>query len=214
MALCNSGAMSLGGDTIGRSVNCELGLSGTAEISMDDAAVRGLAGVPSGEIAMDDFYGASSGPSAFGEEFGGGYYLGTIAAAGSNYYIIVSPSSGNASCCYGAATSDGVGCERCDGYGNTYDHLNSAPHPAGFFAGSSTINGCTDWYLPAVCELRCAYCNCNCAPAGHGLCNAETWSSTESGDFTCDARTWQVTFQSISRKSITRCVRIARREAY
>ena len=214
MPLCNSGAMSLGGDTLGRSVNCELGLSGTAQISMDDADVRGLAGVASGEISMDDFYGASSGPTTFGEEFGGGYYMGTIAAAGSNYYLIVSPSSGKASHCYGAATGDGVGCERCDGYRNTYDYLNSSPHPAGFFAGSSTINSCTDWYLPAVCEMRCAYCNKTCLPAGHEFNNLETWTSTESGDFTCDARTWQNTGQSISRKTVTRCVRIFRRESF
>ena len=31
-------------------VNVELGLSGTAQIGMDDAAVRGLFGIASGEI--------------------------------------------------------------------------------------------------------------------------------------------------------------------
>jgi hypothetical protein len=41
-------------------VNVELGNSGTAQIGMNDAAVRALFGIPSGEIEMSDGYGKSS----------------------------------------------------------------------------------------------------------------------------------------------------------
>lgn len=41
-------------------VNVELGNSGTAQIGMNDAAVRGLFGVASGEIKMSDGYGKSN----------------------------------------------------------------------------------------------------------------------------------------------------------
>ena len=41
-------------------VNVELGNSGTAQIDMNSAAVRGLFGVASGQISMSDGYGKAS----------------------------------------------------------------------------------------------------------------------------------------------------------
>jgi hypothetical protein len=61
MALNASGPISLAGSTTGQSIAVELGLSPTAQISLNDAAVRGLAGVPSGAIVMPtNFYGKSN----------------------------------------------------------------------------------------------------------------------------------------------------------
>ena len=54
MALPASGAISL------NNVNVELGLSGTAAITMNDSAVRSLAGVPSGQISMSNLQGKSA----------------------------------------------------------------------------------------------------------------------------------------------------------
>lgn len=54
MALPSSGAISL------NDVNVELGNSGTAQIDMGSAAVRGLFGVASGAISMSNGYGKSS----------------------------------------------------------------------------------------------------------------------------------------------------------
>jgi hypothetical protein len=54
MALPSSGQITL------NQVNVELGNSGTAEISMGSAAVRGLFGVASGEIEMSDGYGKAN----------------------------------------------------------------------------------------------------------------------------------------------------------
>tara|TARA_B110001469_G_C9580145_1_gene287722 strand:- start:11 stop:577 length:567 start_codon:yes stop_codon:yes gene_type:complete len=60
MTLASSGTMSIGGSTATRSINLELGLSATATSNMNSAALRGLAGVSSGAIAMSNFYGKSS----------------------------------------------------------------------------------------------------------------------------------------------------------
>ena len=54
MALPSSGQITL------NQVNVELGLSGTAQIGMNDSAVRGLFDVASGEIEMSDGYGKSN----------------------------------------------------------------------------------------------------------------------------------------------------------
>jgi hypothetical protein len=61
MALNASGPISLAGTTAGESIQIENGGNGTTEISLNDAAVRTLAGVPSGVIIMPtDFYGKSN----------------------------------------------------------------------------------------------------------------------------------------------------------
>ena len=60
MALNASGVISLGGSTIGQSVNLELSLSATAQISLNDTVVRTLAGRVSGAISMNDLLGKTS----------------------------------------------------------------------------------------------------------------------------------------------------------
>lgn len=61
MTLNSSGPISLGGSTSGQSVNLELSKSATAQISMNDAAVRTLTGKSSGAVIMPtDFYGKSN----------------------------------------------------------------------------------------------------------------------------------------------------------
>jgi hypothetical protein len=61
MALNSSGPISLGGTTAGQSIEKELGNPGTYTISLNDTAVRSLAGVPSGAIAMPtNFWGKST----------------------------------------------------------------------------------------------------------------------------------------------------------
>jgi hypothetical protein len=60
MPLNASGPLSLGGSTVGQSVNLELGKSATALISMNDTDLRSLFGVASGQISMSQGYGKSS----------------------------------------------------------------------------------------------------------------------------------------------------------
>ena len=83
MALNASGPISLGGSTAGESIALELGLSATGQISLNDAAVRDLAGVASGAIVMPtDFYGKSDIPS------GALYFTGTQAFGASGLNVL------------------------------------------------------------------------------------------------------------------------------
>lgn len=60
MALNASGPISLGGSTVGQSINLELGQSATALASMNATNFRTLAGVASGQISISSFYGKSN----------------------------------------------------------------------------------------------------------------------------------------------------------
>ena len=60
MALNPSGVMSIGGTTVGASINLELNLSATANSSIGQANFRELAKVPNGQIRLSDFYGKSN----------------------------------------------------------------------------------------------------------------------------------------------------------
>jgi hypothetical protein len=61
MPLNSSGPISLAGTTTGQSIALELGLSGTAQISLNNTNVRTLAGVPTGAIVMPtNFWGKAN----------------------------------------------------------------------------------------------------------------------------------------------------------
>ncbi len=64
MTMVSSGPISLGGTAttsgLNQSINVELGYSGTAQISLNDAAVRALLGKASGAISLNDAYGKSN----------------------------------------------------------------------------------------------------------------------------------------------------------
>ena len=88
MALNASGPISLAGSTTGQSIAVELGLGATTAISLNQAAVRTLAGVASGAIIMPtNFWGKSSSPPVeylvvAGGGGGGGGYGGAGGAGG------------------------------------------------------------------------------------------------------------------------------------
>jgi hypothetical protein len=101
------------------------------------------------------------GPSAIGEFWEGGYYAGQISFGGNTYYLLVSPKSSgeNASINYKtSATSDSLGLSSYDGATNTAE-LDSATYPAAQWCAALTINGYSDWYLPALYELEICYYN-------------------------------------------------------
>ena len=68
MGLENSGSISIGGSTTGRSINLELGRSATATSSLGETALRDLAGVSSGAISIYNFYGKSSLPDGCSDQ--------------------------------------------------------------------------------------------------------------------------------------------------
>jgi hypothetical protein len=84
MALNASGPISLGGTTTGQSIEVELGGTGTTQISLNDAAVRTLAGVASGAITMPtNFYGKSNAPTTpTTAVFYGGTSTGNVSNSG------------------------------------------------------------------------------------------------------------------------------------
>jgi hypothetical protein len=73
MTLNSTGPISLGGTTTGQSIEIELNGNGTTQISLNDTNVRGLAGLSSGQIDFNTFYGKSNAT----------YYIGM-------YYIFIS----------------------------------------------------------------------------------------------------------------------------
>jgi hypothetical protein len=60
MPLNSSGPLSFGGATVGQSINLELGQAATATASINSTDFRTLAGVPSGQISVFNFYGKSN----------------------------------------------------------------------------------------------------------------------------------------------------------
>jgi hypothetical protein len=60
MPLNASGPISIGGSTVGQSINLELNLSATAQSSLNDSALRTLAGAASGQISLSNFWGKSN----------------------------------------------------------------------------------------------------------------------------------------------------------
>lgn len=62
MALNSSGTISIGGSTAGQSINLELGRAATTSSNLNETALRTLAGVASGAIALNNFYGKSNAP--------------------------------------------------------------------------------------------------------------------------------------------------------
>jgi len=85
MTLNASGPISLAGSTTGQSIAVELGLGATTAISLNDAAVRTLANVPSGAIIMPtNFYGKSNRVSI----------AATISANTANYTVNTAKATG------------------------------------------------------------------------------------------------------------------------
>lgn len=60
MTLESSGILSIGGSTVGRSINLEVGRSPTAQSNLNETTLRDLAGVSSGTISISDFYGKTT----------------------------------------------------------------------------------------------------------------------------------------------------------
>lgn len=189
MPLCASGEMALGGSTTGRSVNLELARSATAAICMNEAPVRTLAGVASGAISMNCFYGKSSGPGALGSVYQGGYYTGVVDIGGGVcYYMILSPNATGCACCQWKTTNTGTAatCSTTNGYLNTRPAMENATHPAGNWTATRSINGYSDWYLPAISETGTMFTNRGSMPAGQGFAAGFYWSSTEnSATYAC-----------------------------
>jgi hypothetical protein len=84
MPLVTTGEISIGGTATNRSINVELGRAAGATSSLGETALRTLAGVSSGAISMNNFYGkANFTVSYVGFGFDNGSYLADLYDAGS-----------------------------------------------------------------------------------------------------------------------------------
>jgi hypothetical protein len=100
-----------------------------------------------------------------GDFYEGGYFAGYIshtADGNATHGLIVAPlasgSSGATKQWKTANTSTSGTSSEYDGAANTANMAN-ANHPAANFCAGLTINGYSDWYLPALYELEIAYYN-------------------------------------------------------
>jgi len=130
-------------------------------------------------------------PTPLGEAGGGGFYMGTITASGTTYYLVVAPNATGCACCIWktSTTLTSGTCSDVDGYANTYPALENSSHPAGNWTATRTIGGFSDWYLPAIDELEVFYNNGGGNGPGDPLPGGEDfdtsdcyWSSRESSN--------------------------------
>ena len=135
------------------------------------------------------------GAASFGDTACGGIYMGQISAAGQCYALIVAPNAtGCAFCQWKTTQTATAGTDSLvDGFANTYGPLDNADHPAGNFCATRTINGFSDWYLPAIDELETFYNNGatgsdeSVIGTGEAFVSNSYWSSTEySADRACN----------------------------
>jgi hypothetical protein len=104
---------------------------------------------------------AGGGGLNIGDAYGGGYYAGTFEQAGQQYYLIVAPkSSGESSSKLWKTSNSGTSgtSSDIDGAANT-SAMDNASHPAAQFCAGLTIDGYSDWYMPARYELELCYFN-------------------------------------------------------
>jgi hypothetical protein len=103
----------------------------------------------------------ATGPTVIGQAYGGGYYAGKISVAGNgvaSHYLIVAPKSSgeNSSKEWKNATTNSAPTSVIDGPTNS-SNMNNTSHPAAYFCEGLTIDGYSDWYMPAKNELEVLY---------------------------------------------------------
>lgn len=99
---------------------------------------------------------------AIGTAYGGGYFAGKISTSANGvatHYLIVAPkATGEVTSGIEWKTSNTASGVYSEINGNTNSAaINNASHPAAQFCEGLSINGYTDWYLPALYELQVCY---------------------------------------------------------
>jgi len=109
---------------------------------------------------------AAAGELELGDYYQGGYFAGYIshtADGNATHGLIVAPAASgynNKTVVFWKTTaSDSPGTDSTyDGAVNTAN-MATIDHPAAYYCANLSINGYTDWYLPALYELEIAYYN-------------------------------------------------------
>lgn len=157
-------------------------------------------------------------PTTPGTPFGGGLYAGQITEDdGITYAIIVAPKAqgGEASgtLAWKTTTTTTTGTDSLNnGFNNTAAMVAAgiSLHPAAQFCKGLSINGYTDWYLPAKGELNLIYTNRGSLDA---FVQNYYWSSTQYSSFSSWYQTFYNGDQGTFSKTNTYYVRGVRRVA-
>jgi len=156
--------------------------------------------------------GAGEGLPAIGEPYQGGYYAGSISSTANGvatHALIVAPAASGASGTlypsgsnlqWKTSTTSTTGTTSpYDGAANS-SNMNDADHPAAQFCEGLTIDGYSDWYLPARYELDIAYENLKPTTASNdtdwGINNYSVPKRTSNRSAGTPAQTTVAVFQS------------------
>jgi hypothetical protein len=182
MTLNASGPISLAGATAGQSIAVEMGLSSTAQISLNCTNVRTLAGVPTGAIVMPtNFYGKPV--IAFG--------CATYTTSGTFSFVV--PTNAYKICvvCVGRGTGGGAAdccCSATGGGGGALSYTNCIATTPGetltvFIGNGAPLEPYTSLKRGSTVLVSAAHSNCGCAggPAACGV-GAVKYSGGASGN--------------------------------
>ena len=148
-------------------INAEFGAPCAGYLCLNNFNARALAQVPtpSSTISMSNFYGKTAPPTDLGQCVFGGWYLGCTSVGPSNYYLIAAPQPAGYSkgltwripaipiiCC-----TPQTNCQP-DGYLVTKLYNNSN-YPLMQWANGLSINGYSDWYVPAYTDASTVFTN-------------------------------------------------------
>ena len=206
MTLNASGPIALAGTTVGQSIEIENGGNGTTQISLNDAAVRRLASVPSGAISMPtNFWGkAYYVPKGFttpslvnGNTLG--YQFNAITAKSTNTYCMVgvgssistdggvtwtSPSIVGSSTTLNCLTTNSSGTFIGVGYNGSFIPIAATSTNGTSWTLSSPFPGSTSqtfmlnvMYLPSGTYLTTGYVNSNSLAVFSTSTDGTTWTT-------------------------------------
>lgn len=160
-------------------INTELGFSSTVPLTLNDAPARTLAGLPTpnSTISFADFYGKASVFGQLANCYCGGWYMGCTTSGASTYYLIVAPvsslrwdnSRSGAPCAcadmpiFNLSQNDGYCIQKCIQAAPTFTTPTNTggpySYPAAAYFNGLSLNGYSDWYVPANQELVTIFCN-------------------------------------------------------